>query len=377
MLLWALWAGDAIAHPIGYSALYAEISGDTVDVSYDLHPPTLVDVLPVVDTDHDRHLDVAEATAAAPAVEAYLREKVRVESADGPCVPSTPREYRLAADTRLFMKVRYRCPTPPEALSWTVDLFMEDVGGHTVLGRFRSPAGYVQHAFSTPHRVLDLRTEATPVAVSSQTDAVAPPTPASGSESDPPQGALAWLGVFVGEGLAHILSGFDHLLFVLSLALVSRRARDLTWTITAFTAGHSVSLALAALDVLRVSPRLAEPAIAATIVWVAVENVRREEPRHRAWLALGFGLIHGLGFGSSLRDLGMPTGGVLPALVGFNLGVELGQLMVIAPCLVAVALLRDHAALRRTLERGFSAGIATFGAMWFVDRALDLRWMPF
>lgn len=377
VLLWALWGGDALAHPIGYSALYAEIDGDTIDVSYDLHPPTLVDVVPAVDADHDRHLDSKEATAALPAVEAYLSAHVRVVAADGPCVPATPREYRLAADTRLFMKVRYRCPTPPKALTWTVDLFMEDVGGHTVLGRFRSPAGYVQHAFSAPHRVLDLTTAATPVAVSSAPTVAASTPPVDAPTADSAKGALAWLGVFVGEGLAHILGGVDHLLFVLSLTLASRRARDLMWTITAFTAGHSVSLALAALDVLRVSPRLAEPAIALTIVWVAVENVRREDPPHRAWLALGFGLIHGLGFGSALRDLGMPTGGVLPALVGFNVGVELGQLVVIAPCVAALAMLRSRTELLRTLVRGLSAAIAVFGAMWFLDRALDLRWMAF
>lgn len=373
-LLATLWCGDAFAHPIGYSALYAEIDGATVEVSYDLHPPTLVDVLPEVDLDHDRRLDPDEATAAASVVETYLSGHVRMEAPDGPCVASAPREYRLAADTRLFMKVRYRCPSSPPSLTWTVDLFMEDVGGHTVLGRFRSAAGYVQHAFTAPHRVLDLTTAATPVTLAAS--AVAQP-PAAAPEPEVDEGPLAWLAVFVGEGLAHILTGVDHLLFVVSLALASRRLRDLTWTITAFTAGHSVSLALAALDILRVSPRFAEPAIAATIVWVAVDNVRREDPPHRGRLALLFGLIHGLGFGSALRDLGLPTGGVLPALIGFNVGVELGQLAVIVPCAAGLVMLARHSDMRRTLERGLSAAIAVLGLMWCMDRALDLRWMPF
>lgn len=369
LIVW-LWCVVAAAHPIGYSALYAEIDRDTIDVSYDLHPPTLVDVLPNVDTDADRHLSAAEATAGAARITAYLNDHVHVSATDGPCVPAAPREERLAAETRLFMKVRYRCPSTPTTLTWTVDLFMEDVGGHTVLGRFRSPAGYVQHAFTAPHRVLDLPTAATPVAtVASAAPNVAPPTHTPVEDS--------WFGSFVGQGLSHILGGVDHLLFVISLALASRRLRDLTVTITAFTAGHSVSLALAALDVLRVSPHVAEPAIAATIVWVAVENVRRDDPPHRAWLALGFGLIHGLGFGSALRDLGLPSGGVLPALLGFNVGVELGQLLVIAPCVALLSWLSARPAARRSLEQGVSAAVAVLGTLWFADRLLDLRWMPF
>lgn len=367
---------EASAHPIGYSALYAEIDGTTVDVSYDLHPPTLVDVLPQVDANHDRHLDAGEATRAAGVIEAYLGEHVVIMADVGPCVASPPREYRLAADTRLFMKVRYHCASVPSSLTWTVDLFMEDVGGHTVLGRFRSAAGYVQHAFSAEQRVCDLVTAATPVGPSTPraASAVVPTTP---RQADAPQGARAWLTTFVGEGLHHILSGLDHLLFVVSLALGARRMRDLVWTVTAFTAGHSLSLALAALDIVRVSPRIAEAAIAATIVWVAVDNVRREDPAHRWIVALVFGLIHGFGFGSALRDLGMPTGGIIPALLGFNVGVELGQLLVVAPCVAALAVADRHPTARATATRSISAMIAVLGLMWFFDRALDLRWMAF
>lgn len=375
-----LGAADASAHPIGYSALYAEVDGTTIDVSYDLHPPTLVDVLPVVDPDGDRTLDAGEALKVAPVVGDYLKRTVTVTADGAPCLPETPRDVRLAAATRLLAKLRYRCPAAPGTLTWTVDLFMEDIGGHTVLGRFRTPAAYTQHAFTADHRVLDLASAPTPVTAASggvvAPSAAATPTAAAAPVAQAPEGAWALMRAFVREGFGHILSGADHILFVLSLALVARRPRDLGWAITAFTAAHSASLALVALDVVRVPARLAEPAIAFTIVWVAVENVRRADPPGRGRLAFLFGFLHGFGFGSALRDLGLPTGGVLPSLLGFNVGVELGQLLVITPVVAALGVVGRSPPVRRVVERGLSGGIAALGVLWFIDRLLDLRWMP-
>ncbi|MBK7999986.1 MAG: HupE/UreJ family protein [Verrucomicrobia bacterium] len=137
---------------------------------------------------------------------------------------------------------------------------------------------------------------------------------------------------FVGLGLKHILVGFDHLLFLFSLVIVSYRLLPTVQLVTAFTVAHSITLALATLNVLTISSQIVEPLIAATIVFVGVENlVRRDIGRSRILLVFIFGLIHGLGFASVLRDLGVGSvsSGIIVPLLSFNLGVELGQLLVV------------------------------------------------
>ncbi len=125
---------------------------------------------------------------------------------------------------------------------------------------------------------------------------------------------------FVGLGLKHILIGFDHLLFLFSLVIVSRRLVPTVQLITCFTVAHSVTLALATFDLVRIPARVVEPLIAASILFVAVENlVRRDVPKSRPWLVFGFGLIHGLGFASVLRELGV---GASPSSVHAAAGVQ-------------------------------------------------------
>jgi hydrogenase/urease accessory protein HupE len=193
------------------------------------------------------------------------------------------------------------------------------------------------------------------------------------------QGRWAVVRSFVVSGVEHILIGPDHLLFLLGLLLLGGSVWRLATIVTAFTLGHSVTLSLAALDLVRVSPALVEPAIALSIVVVGVDNllVRRRNvlaPQSatfdlRPWLAVAFGLIHGFGFAAVLREVGLPAGALGWSLAAFNVGVELGQLAVVA---VAVALL---AAVRRYdvvwAERcavAGSVGVVAAGAYWFVER---------
>jgi hydrogenase/urease accessory protein HupE len=193
------------------------------------------------------------------------------------------------------------------------------------------------------------------------------------------QGRWAVVRTFVVSGVEHILIGPDHLLFLLGLLLLGGSLWRLATIVTAFTLGHSVTLSLAALDLVRVSPSLVEPAIALSIVVVGVDNllVRRRrvaEPQLgtvdlRPWLAVAFGLIHGFGFAAVLREVGLPPGALGWSLAAFNVGVELGQLAVVA---VAVALL---AAVRRydvvwaeRLVVAGSVGVIAAGSYWFAER---------
>jgi len=175
-------------------------------------------------------------------------------------------------------------------------------------------------------------------------------------------------------GVHHILTGYDHLLFLLGLLLACRRWRAVLAIVSCFTIAHSLTLALAALGVVGVSGRWIEPLIAASIVFVGVENwlgVRaNREPRGRAALTFAFGLIHGFGFASTLSGLGLglPGGNLTSALVGFNLGVECGQLGV--ALLVLPLLKRLHASPRwdRPGTQALSLACAAMGLVWLVVR---------
>jgi hypothetical protein len=176
-------------------------------------------------------------------------------------------------------------------------------------------------------------------------------------------------------GVEHILTGTDHLLFLLGLLVVCRRFRTVAMIVTCFTAAHSLTLALAALDVVTLSGRVVEPLIAATIVFVGVENLIRGGEPDRRWverwlLAFAFGLVHGLGFAAALKGLGLGAAGtsVVGPLVAFNVGVEVGQLAVAAPLLALLWKLRRWPAFARHGARVTSLIVAAVGLIWVGQR---------
>ena len=169
-------------------------------------------------------------------------------------------------------------------------------------------------------------------------------------------------------GVEHIIGGIDHLLFLLALLALTTSLWQTVKIVTAFTVAHSITLSLAVLGFVKVPPSIVEPLIAASIVWVAVENLVAPAGAARRWLVAGaFGLIHGLGFASMLVELGVPKDAVLRALVGFNIGVELGQL-----AFVAVVMPPLVWASRRVprLTQILSVIVALVGAVWLVQRLL-------
>ena len=175
---------------------------------------------------------------------------------------------------------------------------------------------------------------------------------------------------FVVLGITHILPwGLDHVLFVLGLALLSPRLGPLLAQVTAFTVAHTLTLALSSYGVVRLEPAIVEPLIALSIVYVAVENVVSPKLRpSRVALVFAFGLLHGLGFAGVLGEIGLPEGQRLTALLGFNVGVELGQLAVIALAALAVGAWTRLGGDRQSLVRPASVLIAVVGLFWFVQR---------
>ena len=195
------------------------------------------------------------------------------------------------------------------------------------------------------------------------------------SLNDPPVASVSGHSffVFLGLGVQHILTGYDHLLFLFALLVVCRNLRSILTVIRCFTVAHSMTLALAALEIVRLPGRIVEPLIAASIVYVGVENlVQGESPRWRWLITLSFGLIHGLGFADALREFGIGGAGsgiVLP-LVGFNLGVEIGQLSVAAIILPLLWCLRKHQVFVHRLAPVCSVGIVAAGSFWMIERIL-------
>ena len=176
---------------------------------------------------------------------------------------------------------------------------------------------------------------------------------------------------FLCLGVKHILTGYDHLLFLFGLLLVARGFFASLGIITSFTIAHSITLAVATLHLVQIPSRIVEPLIAASIVFVGIENLLRGDiPAARRMVAFGFGLIHGFGFASALREagIGSGTGGILLPLFSFNLGVELGQIMVAAVALPIIWKLRDNPMFIARWAPACSAAVVLLGSFWFVQR---------
>jgi hydrogenase/urease accessory protein HupE len=173
-------------------------------------------------------------------------------------------------------------------------------------------------------------------------------------------------------GIHHIIGGYDHLLFLGALLLVARRVREVVTTLTAFTVAHSLTLGLAVTGVVNVPSRIVEPLIAASIVYVGVENLLRAQPPSRWKLAFAFGLIHGFGFAGVLRELGIGSSGLGVALPlgSFNLGVEAGQVAVALVTLPGLWAVQAHPSVSIRLTSACSILIVAAGGYWLIERML-------
>lgn len=176
---------------------------------------------------------------------------------------------------------------------------------------------------------------------------------------------------YIRLGIEHILTGYDHLLFVVALTLLVRKRRTLVATITAFTVAHSLSLACTVLGLISIPSAPVEATIALSIVLVCGECLRKDDSltRRAPWLvSFAFGLLHGLGFASALMEIGLPAQHLPSALFCFNVGVELGQLAVIAAVLTIRALAQRLRLARPPRSRGFVYAMGAVAAYWSLDR---------
>ncbi len=386
-LLLVATGAQAHTRSVSYSSWRAD--GATVTVTLRLSPLDLSAI--------DAALSRAGVKPSPETVGAALRGAVHVQSESGICPPRAA-SYRVATlDPAWNVSTwSFTCPGPPRELDIESDVLFDAVPGHVHFLR----VGSAQHVLTASARHFRTSLQA------------------------PPQSAFAAARQTVAVGIRHILSGWDHLVFLFALLLFARSLRQLALVVSGFTIGHSITLSLAALGVIHVQSGVVEAAIGLSIVLVAVENVwlaggRRRtavpiaavaaagfaallslsrgspgavtfgglalfsgcyfallarSPRPERWrggLAALFGLVHGLGFASVLSEVALPRAALVGSLLGFNVGVELGQLAVVSATWLLLSTL--GAARRRSLgvlEVG-SAAAAALGTYWFVLRGFS------
>jgi len=385
--------GPAAAHTMSESHSIWEINGTDVD---------LVMTIPVLEV---QRIGSGAAMPSDAEVEAYLTERVYPSAGDQRCALIPPVETPAATPGFRKYDFTFRCPSPND-LQITSQAFFDLVPSHTNFAEIEDEA---TGAFTEQLFTHDLQS----VAVSGD----------GASELK----AASFLE-FISMGMMHIFTGIDHMSFMLGLVLISRRVRDLLFVVTGFTLGHSLTLALAVIGILRPEAQYIDALVALTIALIGAENIgdgthrplpvaiglggilfvmalgryfglgvtlptlllvgggifsvsylmltgqMRDAGRVRLLVTLVFGLIHGFGFASNLLEMKLPASRLAELLVGFNIGVEIGQVtVVLGALLVAWLLVRARLAIPRPLFTDIAAAfLVGEGLCWFVERSVTL-----
>jgi hypothetical protein len=347
-----------------YLTLSTKAGSATVAGRLDIALRDLDEVLSL-DRDGNGEITWGELRQAHPAIAAYATARV-VLHADGQPCPAKPGEQQVIEHgsggyTVLFLT--FECAAPMRELALEYRVFADSNPMHRALFKLESGA-------ATRSAVLD------PGAPSAQVFVLAE------------AGAWKTFATYVGQGVWHIWIGIDHILFLVALLLPAVLWReqgrwvpagtfrsaflDVLKIVTAFTVAHSVTLTLATLGWVKLPSRPVESVIAASVVLAAANNLWPLVGGRRWAVAFAFGLVHGFGFAGALAELGLPQGALALALLGFNVGVELGQLAIVVLFLPLAFSLRRTRFYRRAVLIGGSALIAALASLWFVERAFGI-----
>jgi hydrogenase/urease accessory protein HupE len=289
-----------------------------------------------VDEDRDERVSEAEFARAHGRMTSVVSLAYDVWSGSARCAVGAADTTFAGAETTT--SVRFRCAGEIARLKVDVRLFREQAFRHTHVAK---------------------------IEVGGRTHTVAFLRGAGAFESD--TGLWPQVSGFIALGITHLFLGIDHILFLLALLLLRTTLVNIIKIVTSFTVAHSITLALSALSVVEVSPKLVEPAIAASIIYVSAENLWAKGATHRWILTFVFGLIHGFGFASVLGEMALTREGLLVSLVSFNVGVEIGQLVVVAALYWPLKWIAAQAWNRRFVWAA-SLGVLSCGVFWFVDR---------
>ena len=340
----------AFAHAVGVSSGEYRLDGKVLHGDIGMSGRELARWQPSIDTDHDEAIDSDEIAAGKDSLARALTSGLTVLGDGKVCPGSLDRAWVLEGEGGVVFQVSYTCPEVPTRLTLAMPMLAALAPGHRHLARvFRAGQAQVK-VFDQANSSWDLDS--------------ANPTTSQPSSA----GSLGWS--MLKLGVEHILSGADHLVFLLGLILVGGSFRSLLGVVSAFTLAHSITLALAALSVFAPSPLLVEPAIALSIAYVGIENLFVKDASKRWRITFPFGLIHGFGFAGALRVIALPRAQLPIALVSFNLGVELGQLAILSLALPLVLKARRAPWFGERGVKWLSIAIAIGGGVLFVVRVV-------
>ncbi|HLH30791.1 MAG TPA: HupE/UreJ family protein [Terriglobia bacterium] len=338
-----LFVPAADAHPVPFSYIDVQLQGGSIDVALTAHVYDLAHDLQV--TPMERLLDAGFLKERESEIHQLFGPRLKLE-ADGHSLTPSWSEPEIIADRQsVRFHLKYPVIGPPGTVSVTAALFPYDENHQTFVNVYENDSLTSQVILDHNH----MRTEYF-----------------AGTR----QGTWAVIQKFVPAGIHHILIGPDHLLFLIGLLLIGGSIRRLSIIVTSFTIAHSVTLSLAALNILTPPARFIEPAIALSIVYVGADNLLARGGRDvRAWIAFAFGFIHGFGFANVLREMELPARALGWSLFSFNFGVEIGQLLVVVTVASIFAALRSRSdwAGRQLVYAG-SIVVMIAGAFWFVQR---------
>ena len=355
-----LYASPAAAHPAPFSYLDLHLDSNGLSGTLVIHDLDAAHDLGV--TNADTLLDPATAARYRDALVALLSPRLLL-TLDGSPATITWGALDVVPDRQSLRLAFTVSQSRPGRVGVNAYIFPYDPIHQTFINIYEDTALKLQLILDASHRDAEYY---------------------SGSS----QGRWAVVKTFVLSGIEHILIGPDHILFLIGLLLLGGTLSRLALIVTSFTIGHSITLTLAALDILSPSARFIEPLIALTIVVVGADNLlvlrsRKKSPVPsaalgstapseadiRAWLAVAFGLIHGFGFAYVLKEFGLPQAALGWSLFAFNLGVEAGQLLIVAAVAGALAVVRRNSenAARQIALVG-SLGVILAGVYWFIER---------
>jgi HupE / UreJ protein len=343
----SVFTSGALAHWADLAV--AEISTSDTQVRMTLTYPTGLTAF--ADDDKNGSLSSTEIARYQDALRTAFADKIRVTSGAqtgsleiAPIAGTVKLPSSITAQAHTTLRLAYGFPEPIHGFSVRYDLFVPNVSTASALVTVLNDGKTQNVVFTPENRTFKLENDAASVDFKS----------------------------FIFLGLEHILTGYDHLLFLLSLLALGGGLRYLLKVVTAFTVAHSVTLALTVLGVIVLPGKIIESGIALSIAYVAAENIFRRNTsaveRSRWIVTFVFGLLHGMGFADLLHEMNLPQANLPGALVGFNLGVEIGQLSVVIPVFLLLRLL-ERWRVGAPVRWAASAFAIAAGLFWFVQRA--------
>jgi hydrogenase/urease accessory protein HupE len=338
-----LIAVPVTAHPVPFSYLDVQLQPGSIDLSLTAHIYDLAHDLQI--TPMERLLEPAFLVERQNAIRALLAPRFGIVMDDHPVRLEWSQPEILQERQSVRFHLRQAMSAMPGVVSISAKMFPYDPQHQTFVNVYESNV-------LSSQMILDINHTETEYFAGTR------------------QGVFAVIRKFIPAGIHHILIGPDHLLFLVGLLLLGGSIRRLAMVVTSFTIAHSVTLSLAALNIITPPARIIEPAIALSIVFVGADNLLAQGGRDvRAWIAFGFGFVHGFGFANVLREMELPARALGWSLFSFNFGVEIGQLLVVVLVASAFAALRARSVWARAqLVHVGSTVVIAAGSFWFVQR---------